>query len=478
MKSHAERARGRRGERMPLQLTGRGMATDYARALLVSLGMQANSSEGPDDDEPWRAWARSGLMALTGHLDGPSQMCPVPLASCADGAIKALDCFASTIRTRARTGASAALLPTGSVLLGERAAIAGLHRHGTIAPGSGCRVLQAAESWFAISLTREADWSDVPAWLEDEHVRSWEAITTAVASRDAATLVERARLLGLAACISAPPAQTPKPWCVATRLGAPASPGLRPDPPKVVDLSSLWAGPLCSHLLQQLGACVVKVESPGRPDGARSGPVAFHDLMNHGKRSVALTFDTHGIARLHELLDWADIVIEASRPRGLRQLGVIAEQCIARRHGLTWISITGYGRDEPEGSWTAFGDDAGVAAGLSSLMQLVTGQPLVCGDAIADPLTGMHAALAALASYQSGGGCLVSLALRDVVAHSIGFSRPSRDADLIERWRTWTAAARGHGLDETPPTARPVTGSARALGADNDLALAGWNDPC
>ncbi len=448
------------------------MATDYAQTLLASLGVPVITSDGPEDAEPWRTWARSGLMALTGLADGPSQMCPVPLASCADGALKALDCIASTIR------ASTALLPTGSALLGERAAIAGLHRHGSIAPGGGCRLLQAADGWFAISLTREADWSDVPAWLEEDHVCSWEAISTAVASRDAATLVERARLLGLAACISAPPAQTPKPWCVATRLGTPASPGLRPDPPKVVDLSSLWAGPLCSHLLQQLGACVVKVESPGRPDGARSGPVAFHDLMNHGKRSVALTFDTHGIARLHELLDWADIVIEASRPRGLRQLGVIAEQCIARRHGLTWISITGYGRDEPEGSWTAFGDDAGVAAGLSSLMQLVTGQPLVCGDAIADPLTGMHAALAALASYQSGGGRLVSLALRDVVAHSIGFSRPSRDADLIERWRTWTAEARGHGLDETLPTARPVTGSARALGADNDLALADWNDPC
>jgi len=461
---------------------GRGLATDYARALLASLGVQVDTADGPEDMEPWRAWARSGLMTLTGHADGPTQMCPVPLASCADGAIKALDCIASALRpsagTRNGAGSSAALLPTGSALLGERAAIAGLHRHGAIAPGGGCRLLQAADGWFAISLTRKADWSDVPAWLEDDHARSWEGVIATVAARDAATLVERARLLGLAACLSAPPMRSPKPWYIAVRHGAPSPPGKRLDSPRVVDLSSLWAGPLCSHLLQQFGARVVKIESPERPDGARSGPPEFHDLMNHGKRSVALPFDAHGIARLHELLDWADIVIEASRPRGLRQLGVIAEQCIARRSGLTWISITGYGRDEPEGLWTAFGDDAGVAAGLSSLMQQVTGQPLICGDAIADPLTGMHAALAALASYQRGGGQLISLALRDVVAHGIGLARPAREPDLIERWHTWTAEARKHGLDTTPPVARPVAGPARALGADNDTAPADWSDPC
>jgi len=455
-----------------MQLAGRGLATDYARALLASLGVPVGTSDGPEDMEPWRAWARSGLMTLTGHADGPAQMCPVPLASCADGALKALHCIASAIRT------SAARLPAGAALLGERAAIAGLHRHGAIAPGGGCRVLRAADGWFAISLTREADWSDVPAWLEDDHVRSWEAIIAAVAARDAATLVERARLLGLAACLSAPPMTSPKPWYIATRHGTRAPTGKRLDPPKVVDLSSLWAGPLCSHLLQQCGARVVKIESPERPDGARSGPPAFFDLMNHGKRSVALTFDARGIARLHELLDWADIVIEASRPRGLRQLGVIAEQCIARRSGLTWISITGYGRDEPEGLWTAFGDDAGVAAGLSSLMQQMTGRPLICGDAIADPLTGLHAALAALVSYQSGGGNLIALALRDVVAQGIGFARPARDPDLIEQWHTWTAEACKHGLDTTPPVARPVAGPARALGADNDAALDGWSDPC
>jgi len=453
-----------------LELPGRGVATDYARALLESLGARVSVSAGPDDVDPAPAWARSGLMALTGAADGLPQMCPAPLASCADGTIKALRCIALTNNTNA--------LPTGSSLLGERAAIAQLHRNGAISPGGGCRLLPAADGWFAISLTRDDDWSAVPAWLEDERLKSWDAIATAVASRSVGELVERARLLGLAASASTPPATTPTPWVTVTDHG-PVAPAERTnDPPRVVDLSPLWAGPLCSHLLQALGARVIKVESLGRPDGARNGPREFYDLLNFGKRSVALDFGKDGLERLHELLDWADVVIEAARPRGLRQLGVIAEECIARRRGLTWVSITGYGRDEPQCNWTAFGDDAGVAAGLSALMRQVSGMPLFCGDAIADPLTGMHAALAAWASHQGGGGRLLSLPLRDVVTHCIGFSRPEGDPALHERWQAWTQEVRDRGLDTTPPTARPAAGRARSLGADTDTWLSEWGNRC
>lgn len=453
----------------PLLLPGCGTATDYARTLLESLGLKVLGSAGPSDPDPGLSWASSGLMSLTGLAGGRPQMCPAPLASCADGLIKALNCIAP---------ATADSLPVGRNLLGERAAIAGLQRNGMMSPGGGCRLLEAADGWFAISLNRETDWSDVPAWLEDEHARSWEAIGEAVATRAAGPLVERARLLGLAACVSAPPTSVPASWYVATRHAPPGPLRRRSAPPRVVDLTSLWAGPLCSHLLQTCGASVIKVESSTRPDGARSGPPAFFDLLNHGKRSVAFEFDAHGMDRLHTLLDWADIVIESSRPRALRQLGVIAEEWLARRRGLTWVSITGYGREEPGSGWTAFGDDSAVAAGLSALMQQVTGLPLICGDAIADPLTGMHAAVAAMAGHRSGGGLLLSLALRDVVAHCIGFSRPSSDEALRERWQSWTTEARSRRLDTTPPIARPVVGPARPLGADNDAASAGWSDAC
>lgn len=446
------------------------MASGYARALLESLGATVAVSSGPDDADPAIAWVRSGLLSLTGPADGPGQMCPVPLASCADGALRALGCIAPPGR--------AAELPSGSSLLGERAVVAGLQRNGAISPGGSCRLLQAADGWFAISLARQADWDSVPAWLEDEHVGTWAEVAASSRSRRVGVLVERARLLGLAACISAPmtaPARAGC-WYDAARHGPPALSFERHRPMRVVDLASLWAGPLCSHLLQILDAQVIKVESLARPDGARGGPAEFYDLLNCGKRSVAMDFNEAGIARLHQLIDWADVVIEASRPRGLRQLGVIAENCIARRRGLTWISITGYGRDEPQSCWTAFGDDAGVAAGLSALLHEVTGLPLICGDAIADPLTGMHAALAALAAHQGGGGWLVSLPMRDVVAHCAAYSRPATGAALRERWQIWTRTARMHGLDSSP-AARRASYRARALGADTDSVFASLGNP-
>lgn len=454
-----------------VQLPGRGTATGYARALLESLGATVEPAPGADDVDPATAWARSGMMALTGLADGPPQMCPVPLASCADGAIAAL-------RGIAPGAAALDALPSGSALLGERAAIAGLRRGGAVSPGGGCRLLAAANGWIAVSLARADDWSMVPAWLECGTADGWDDVAQAIAARDVESLVDRARLVGLAACASQLPGDARPPWYAVTHHGTPRAAGESGRPPRVVELASLWAGPLCTHLLQAVGARVVKVESRGRPDGARRGPPAFFDLLNAGKRSVALDFAADGVQRLNELLDWADIVIEGSRPRALRQLGVVAEDWVTRRPGLTWVSITGYGRDEPEGNWTAFGDDAGVAAGLAALMHSVTGRMLFCGDAIADPLTGMHAALAAMASHRSGGGRLLSLPLRDVVANCVAHSLPARGNELIERWRAWTSAARASGRADALPAPRRSAVSARALGADTDGALAGWSEAC
>jgi crotonobetainyl-CoA:carnitine CoA-transferase CaiB-like acyl-CoA transferase len=201
------------------------------------------------------------------------------------------------------------------------------------------------------------------------------------------------------------------------------------DPTRVLDLSSLWAGPLCSHLLHRCGAQVTKVESTTRPDGARRGAPEFFDALNAGKQQVALDFGTReGHAQLRALIDSADIVIdgspadiviEGSRPRALRQLGIDAEALVRERPALTWISITAYGRGEPQQNWAGYGDDAGVAAGLSELMFEATGERCFVGDAIADPLTGLHAARAAWSGWRAGGGGLVALSLAGVVQHCV-----------------------------------------------------------
>lgn len=484
---------------------GIGSASRYAVRLLATLGAEVRERGGASDEHPALGWARSGLMGLTGLPAGRPQMAPVAISACADGVFKAL----ASLGARPRADGD------GAAQLAARAALLGLRRAGAVSAGGSCRLLATGDGMLALSLARAEDWALVPAWLEgaleDDRAGDWGALAQQLAGSETATLLERARLLGLpaaaaapcppgtatpsfaAAATSLPPVADPSfpcaastaaalattrggaatgaddaaaPWCAIRRLGA----ARHPEPgraPLVVDLSALWAGPLCGQILHRLGARVVKVESTRRPDGARRGMPAFFDLMNAGKASVALDFSRPAeLARLRALLRSADIVIESSRPRALRQLGIDAEALLAERPGLTWLSITGYGRDEPQANWAAFGDDAGVAGGLSTLLATVSGQWLFCADAIGDPLTGLHAALAAWSTHLGGGGCLVALAMQDVVAHCARWELPLEPEALQARWQRWTQRAWEAGLAGCRPRRPPMPGPARPLGAD------------
>jgi hypothetical protein len=101
---------------------------------------------------------------------------------------------------------------------------------------------------------------------------------------------------------------------------------------------------------------------------------------------------------------------------------------VRQGHGCVWLSITGYGRGAPMREWIAYGDDAGVAAGLSWLLRQSSGVNTICSDAIADPLTGLHAALLAWTAWAQGGGVLLDLSLNGVLARCIasgGLNKPS-----------------------------------------------------
>lgn len=445
-------------------------AATYARRLLDDLGAAPLRAPACVDEHPALGWAHSGLMALTGAADGAPQLCPAPLTTCADGALAALASLAPD-------GALDDL--RGTQLLAERAAIAGHARRGVVSAGGACQLLDTNDGAIALNLVRDDDWDLLPAWLEAEVASDWSSVAAAVRDHTMHGCVERGRLLGLAVAPVAPPPAKTAPWFASSPApaGRPLPRGEGRRKPRVLDLSSLWAGPLCSHLLQRCGADVVKVESTLRPDGARLGPPVFFDLLNAGKRSVALDFTTTaGRAQLRALIARADIVIEASRPRALRQLGIDAGQLLVEHPQLTWISLTGYGRDEPQAQWIAYGDDAGVAAGLSYLMRITTGSAVFVGDAIADPLTGLHAALAAWSSWQRGGGRLLSVALVDVVRHCIGFDAPANADGWRERVRDWRAFVEER--DIRGPVARAAGGVAPFLGADNAGVSADWGLAC
>ena len=442
---------------------GRDFARDYACALLAGLGVPADLPARAVE-HPAVTWAKSGAMALTGYRDGPPVMCPAPLAACADGALMALaHC----------TGRDFLAIHGGARLLGERAAIAGHARNGPISPGGSCRFIEAQDGWIALNLARDDDWQMLPAVFEREIEADWGAVAAAARGISADILVARGRDLGLAIAPHRPPGSV-RPWHRAILEPGHAPP--RNEAPVVIELASLWAGPLCGHLLTLAGARVIKVESTSRPDGGRSGPRAFFDLLNAAKESVALDLATaRGRDRLRALIRTADIVIEGSRPRALEQMGISAAELVAERGGLTWVSITGYGRAGEAANWIAYGDDAGVAAGLSMLLP---DGPIFCGDAIGDPLTGLHAALAAYTRWQSGRGGLVSIAIRDVVRYCIGFDAPPTVEAAHARAADWQRILDAAGIAAAPPSARQPAGSARPLGADTAAVLREFRAEC
>ncbi len=304
---------------------------------------------------------------------------------------------------------------------------------------------------MAVSLPRAEDFEAVPAWLELADApattpAAWSAVARCVATRDPLELVERALLLGLPVARVGEAAESP----AVARVPLGDAPARRPEGLVVLDLSALWAGPLCGDLLAAAGATVVKVESTGRPDGARRGPAAFFDLLNGRKRSVALDFRSErGAATLREMVGRADVVIEASRPRALAQLGVDAEEAVRSGGPQVWVSITGYGR--PVGR-VAFGDDAAAAGGLVVWHE---GAPMFCADAVADPLTGLAAAGACLEALAGGGRWLLDVSMAGVGA-ALGGPTVPVPADLAV----------------APPRARPAARPAPALGADTAEVLA------
>ncbi|RNL61090.1 hypothetical protein EFK50_17065 [Nocardioides marmoriginsengisoli] len=333
-------------------------------------------------------WARSGAMALTGRPDGP------PLVPAARPA--------SIVREQL---AALGLRIPG--LLGERAAYAGLTRRGPWSCGGAMRILPAQDGHVALSLARPDDVALIPALVESDAADDpWAAIGSWAAGARALEIEQRMELLGLpGGAVRHGPGTRP---AVLTSVHGTRSPGERP---LVVDLTSLWAGPLCAHLLGRTGARVVKVESRTRPDGARSGPPDFFALLHDGHEQRTLDLaEEHDLEQLHALIREADLVLEASRPRALRHLGVVAEDVVAA--GTSWLSITACGRASDA---VGFGDDVAARAGLV----VPDGDDLLpVGDAIADPVVGVRAAAEAVAALASPEAVLLDVSMVEVVAET------------------------------------------------------------
>ncbi len=252
----------------------------------------------------------------------------------------------------------------------------------------------------------------------------WDAIGATLGTRAGPAAVERAQLLGIPAAVAVAPPE-PRPG-----LSRPGGPG-RAGSGLLVDLSSLWAGPLCARLVgDAAGLSVVKVEDPGRPDGARAGPPRFWARLNDGKEHLALDLAAPADrARLGRLVAEAAVVVTSSRARALAGLDLDPAEHAAA--GRVWVAITGYGLGDPGRDWVAFGDDAAVAGG-AAVAAGGASAPVFVLDAVADPLAGLRGAAGALDALEASRGALLDVALRDVVAAALGHHYASRfDQEVV-----------------------------------------------
>jgi crotonobetainyl-CoA:carnitine CoA-transferase CaiB-like acyl-CoA transferase len=201
---------------------------------------------------------------------------------------------------------------------------------------------------------------------------------------------------------------------------------------KVVELARILAGPWCGQMLADLGAEVVKVESPEGDDTRQWGPpfverggertAAYFHGCNRGKQSVVADFATAGgRALVRALVAEADVVIENFKVGGLVKYGLDAATLTAAFPQVIWCSISGFGQDGPYAHRPGYDY---IVQGMSGLMS-VTGdpdrQPQKAGVAITDLFTGAYAAVAILAAlhrrHATGRGDRIDLALLDVGVH-------------------------------------------------------------
>ena len=391
------------------------------------------------------------------RIDGPA----IPLARWASRQLAELARLTGSARIAALDG------PT---LLGERGSHGGYTINGRVSAGlGGSRLLPTRDGgWFALTLIRREDRELLPALFLDGEIDIFDddAIARAVAGHDCADLVARGRDLGLPVASADEVAASP-PVAVLTR-----GPGRRRWPvgvPLVVDLSAIWAGPLIGHLLWLAGAEVVKIESLTRPDLIRHDDPATFALINQGKASVVIDFSSAADkARLIALIRRADLVIESSRPRALRHLGIDANALVSEVPGLVWLSVTGHGAQGEAANWAGIGNDCAVAGGISREMAEITGRIGYVGDAIADPLTGITGALEAWKAYHAGQACRIGLAMSAIVAKAVTEEKTSDPDALRDELEQWSNA---EGRPFPSVRRRAMLAPVHELGADTSTWL-------
>jgi crotonobetainyl-CoA:carnitine CoA-transferase CaiB-like acyl-CoA transferase len=197
---------------------------------------------------------------------------------------------------------------------------------------------------------------------------------------------------------------------------------------RVVDLSTVIAGPNCARYLADFGADVIKVERPGGDslrsmawrDG-RDGEGIWWKLANRNKRAVVLDLkEPDDVDVLLGLLDDAHVLVENFRPGTLERLGLGPDVLQARNPGLVITRITGFGQTGPYAARPGFATIAEAMSGFAAINGEPDGQPLLPPIALTDEVTGLAAAFATMVALHSGTGQVVDVNLLETMFHLMG----------------------------------------------------------
>ena len=192
---------------------------------------------------------------------------------------------------------------------------------------------------------------------------------------------------------------------------------------RVLDLSRVLAGPFCSMILADLGAEVIKVESPWGDDSRQFGPFvdgtsAYYRLFNRSKMGITLDFKNDDDKEvLRDLVRRADVVVENFRPGVLEKLGLGPEELLEVNPRLVVTSISGFGQTGSLSKEPAYDLVAQAMSGLMSITGWQNGKPTRVGISLGDLIPGLYAAIGTVSAlYQresTGRGQHLDLAMYD-----------------------------------------------------------------
>lgn len=205
-----------------------------------------------------------------------------------------------------------------------------------------------------------------------------------------------------------------------------------PDGPlaglRVLDMSTVLAGPNCARYLADFGADVIKVERPGG-DGLRNmawkdprdGVGLWWKIVNRNKRTIVLDVkDPADKSVFLDLVDDTDVLVENSRPGTMERIGLGPDVLLERRPSLVMTRVSGFGQSGPYAERPGFATIAEAMSGFAALNGEPEGAPLLPPIALTDEVTGLAAAFATMVALHSNIGQVVDVNLLETMFHLMG----------------------------------------------------------